>query len=282
MPQLAKTDKEQCCAFDRKDHRRCRLTCEEGKLTCKIHKTYYTNWYHDHPPLANSQLSQRKTEELIFQFQNGYVKYSASGLWFLTSAAYFEIYSNYILLLVKHTDLSLADYPLYIDHLIRTHIGSRINLSVEDQMVGWQELLPYLKDAETMHVFLEAVVENLINQAFMIQDPIQLRIIFSAIINGPFPWSLVLYSEKVNHVSERVFQTYSTKYVLNQEQRTFIQNFLRDCIDVPLNDFHHSHRFLIRLKCQQLKEPLMMNVFHPCRMEKLVNTYGLDILDELW
>lgn len=282
MPKLAKTDKEQCCAFDRTDHRRCRLTREQDILTCKIHKTYYANWHHDHPPLTNTQLSQRKSEELVFQLKNGYINIPTTGLWFLTSPGFFEIYSSYILLLVKNTDLTLANYPFYIQYLVRTHIGAHINLPIEDQMVRWQELLPILKYAESMHIFLDAVVETLINQAFMVQDQIHLSIIFSAIINGPFPWNLLLYSERVNHLSERVFQTYSTNYVLNPEQRTFIQNFLRDYIDIPLDHFHHSHRFLIRRRCHQYKEEIMMNVFHPRRIEQLINKYDIDILDELW
>jgi hypothetical protein len=282
MPKLAKTDKEQCCAFDKTDHRRCRLMREQDKLTCKIHKLYYADWLYNHPPLTNVQMTPRKTEEYSFQLKNGYASIPATVLWFLTSPAFFETYSDYILLLLNNTDLSLAKYPDYVHYLVNTHIGRNINLPIEDQMVRWQVLLPYLKDAETMHLFLDAVVECLINQAFMALNQIHLSIIFSTIINGPLPWSLLLYSERVNDVSERVFQAYSTKYVLNQEQRTFIQNFLRDRIAIPLDHFHHSHRFLTRRKCHQIKEEIMMNVFHPRRIEKLINTYDIDIIDELW
>jgi hypothetical protein len=34
-------------------------------------------------------------------------------------------------------------------------------------------------------------------------------------------------------------------------------------------------------RCKIFKEDLMMNVWHPRRIEKLIDTYGIDILEEL-
>jgi hypothetical protein len=71
---VALKDSEQCLAFSKSDHRRCRLRRLYGQKICTAHKNYYTNWFVLHPPwYRETWLSEREKKESIFQLKNGYV-----------------------------------------------------------------------------------------------------------------------------------------------------------------------------------------------------------------
>lgn len=283
MPILAKHDAEQCCAFDKSDHRRCRLTREDGKLTCKIHKTYYTRWLVYNEALPNHLLTKRKHEEHTFQFRNGYVDplKGHNFDWFMQET-YFGPFSHYILLLLKETRFTLANYPSYIKHLVSTEIGSRLHLPLDEQVIAWQHLLPYLKDPQTLLMFLQSTIEYLIGYSFMTANHIHISVVFSTFVNGPLPWSMLLYANSITHVAERARDAFILGHIIDQEQRQFINQFVETYINPVLVHFHNSHRFPYRHKTAQIKEDLCMNVFHPRRIEHLIETYGIDILEELW
>lgn len=72
---IAQKESEQCLAYSRTSHRRCRLCRLHGQKTCSTHKNYYKNWFANHQPWYRlSWLSDREVAEWKFQLQNGYVE----------------------------------------------------------------------------------------------------------------------------------------------------------------------------------------------------------------
>lgn len=72
-PKFSKDTYQRCYAFS-KSHRRCRLTREEDSKTCHIHRNYYYNWWHTHPPFYSLDLlTKRQQRELLFQLINKHV-----------------------------------------------------------------------------------------------------------------------------------------------------------------------------------------------------------------
>jgi hypothetical protein len=71
---VAQKESEQCLAFSRNNHRRCRLRRLYGQRTCNTHKNYYPNWFTNHQPWYRvTWLSERELAEWQFQLARGYV-----------------------------------------------------------------------------------------------------------------------------------------------------------------------------------------------------------------
>lgn len=280
MPRLAKHEKEQCCAFDSKDHRRCRLVREPEKLTCKIHKTYYDRWHEKHPPFADWLLSKRIEEEYRFQFKNGYVQFdSFPSLLLITINR--NIYTKMIRILLETTPFSLKDYPHCISTLVSNEFGSRIAFPFETHLAKITELMYIFKDSETLRLFLEQLTLYMVNYAFTSTQHAHIALTYATIVNSHLPWINLLYADSISQIIPTVIHRFHTDYALNQDQKDFIAQFTEMYLEPTLLNFHHSHRHLIRHKCDQFKEELIANVCHPRRIEKLIETYGIEIMDDI-
>lgn len=72
---VAQKESEQCLAYSRNNHRRCRLRRLYGQKTCSTHKNYYTNWFTNHQPWYRvTWLSERELAEWRFQLVRGHVE----------------------------------------------------------------------------------------------------------------------------------------------------------------------------------------------------------------
>lgn len=91
----------QCTAFNKKDHRRCRLRKMENEHTCKIHRNYYHNWFQTHPEFCVwNPPSERLLEEYSFQIKNKYVKIPLSYMLSLNDT----YHSDYYIFLMKYSE----------------------------------------------------------------------------------------------------------------------------------------------------------------------------------
>lgn len=281
MPLLATNEKEQCCAFDRSDHRRCRLIREPEKLTCKIHKTYYVNWHTKHPPLIDILLSKRIEEEYRFQYKNGYVELDYPGLLNFAMNVNVNSYRKYFRILLETTSFSLKDCPYILSTLIATDFGPNIPMPFETHLATITSLMYVFKDPETLLMFLEHLTIYIVNYSFTSTTHSHTALTYSTIVNSHLPWSSLLYADSISQILPRTIRYFHENFGLTQEHRDFIDQFTKLYLEPTLDNFHHSHRHLIRYRCEQIKEELIAEVCHPRRIQKLIDQHGLDILEDI-
>lgn len=281
MPKITHDPTRQCCAFDKSDHRRCRLICQQGKLTCSIHKSYYTKWIQDHPPLTDAHFTKRKQEEYTFQLKNGFVILPPSYYTYLLSSNSIISYKVLTRILLEHTNFTLADYPDAIREIVTFEIHPYVHFSLEAHLERLQSLTYLFKDAKTLAIFLEFLMEYLVNSMFMTSDHIHISLVFSTILHGSLPWHYLLYSNTMATICDTTYNIFLTRYILTDQQKVFIEMILKTYFEPFLLSFHVSHSYFIRHQTNKLKEELVNVVFHPSRISRHIETYGLDILDHL-
>lgn len=87
-----------CNAFNKKDHRQCRLHACPQSLTCRIHRNYYKDWLETHPGFHPLLVSKREMEEYCYQIKNRFIIIPDSYI-----AGLEVYYAEYYLFLVIHT-----------------------------------------------------------------------------------------------------------------------------------------------------------------------------------
>jgi hypothetical protein len=268
MPLKVGKGKFQCLGFCSKTHKRCRLERRQGQKTCQIHTNYYDAWTTKHPPFYHpDHISKRHLKEIIFQLQNHHVEVSQTFLSAL-AAPYYQYYA----LVMKY-----SDYPLSLNHRCFRTMMDEIPTSI-----------CHAANRNNFFLFFSRLVEL----GHCLKDPISCKTTFRFVLykyicffsehNLSFDtgayilqmtfelpgWRFLLYWNGLDETLDTVWK------LLPELPQSF---WSKDVFRQHLYMFHMYHANPIRLINGIFKEEAIQKVFHPDRIQRLLDKgYTLD------
>jgi hypothetical protein len=273
---VAKDERQQCCAFGSKDRRRCRLTKEDGKKTCSIHRNYYKTWLQRHKvrPLLDL-MNPRDKEEWRFQLSKGYVQLPEQYMRDLTSW-HLEWYE---LFLQTTSHSALLNEVCFVEYFI--HILT-FGLQTDTDFNGIRDtdkLYILLTDPDSCFWLFRQYIAQFTFYCNGSTDLFIKR--FEDSTQSP-RWRQVLYS------SELIEQFYlfeeTIRWHLPHCPELFLPGSI-ECEDNPLRLFIRSFNWRmgqpLRDRCAVYKEELMAAAWHPRRVERWLEAGGIEMLEML-
>jgi hypothetical protein len=265
----------QCCAFG-KDHRRCRLASLPETNTCYVHKFYYINWFNSHPGFFSLNfISKRQLKEYIFQFRNRYVTLPVAHVTSIP-ANWYDYYNTII---------------MYTDHcplVNRACLRNVVNIIVRGAFVP---IAPGQFD--------ESVYEDL---RFFLKSPEACAVVFHELVQAGLDllrwgWRNVPRTVDVIHsIYSKFFALEEWRYIacgssliklfknaLTPMDRFdhFVRTTFHPAFVGAIRELKQTHRSHMKNRVAVFREELVAQVFHPDRMQQLIDTYGIDVLDTL-
>lgn len=257
---VALQEADQCLAFSRNNHRRCRLRRLEGQKTCNTHKNYYKRWFVNHQPWYRiTWLSQRELAEWKFQLSNGYVDIPESYVRSLNGSL-----SEYYRFLVQYAQVPVdwnrpcltASIVIDPQHPEQTTDALRIFLNTpEDCAIVFKELL---------FRWIQTLIAYHQKNSIWLPYADALRIL-QTIITGCEDWQQLLFSQSIEnelarrarifHVAGSMLAHINITYVLplQQDLPLAFKTFFKDAAKRRIAPFH---------------EELIAAAWHPDRVSK--------------
>jgi hypothetical protein len=260
MPQKAKDESQQCCAFNSKDKRRCRLERESNKITCEIHKNYYKDWLQKHTKQISGGwaiMNPRERVEFVFQISNKYVKLTEYEISALTREQ-----TGFYRLIMKYTDYS----PL-------------INGTCLNEVI-LQEI-DYYTTVYHLHKQIEYLLKD-VKSVFMILYILQMNLIHKSMGSVEKYFDLLTTFMSAENCRQILYSSYTTD--LFNENKGFIKKYAPyfpedDGLNCKwIRSFNKLHSKSIVDRMNIYKEELMAKAWHPKRVEAWLDA-GLDIED---
>lgn len=266
---------DQCCAFG-KDHRRCRQWSIPGTNTCFVHKYYYINWFNSHPGFFSLNfISKRQLKEYIFQFRNRYVTLPITHVASIP-ANWYDYYNT----IIMHTD----HCPL----VNRGCLRSVVNILVRGAFVPiapgqfdetvYDDLRYFLKTPAAC----EAVFRELIDSGNILLHWGWRNIPKSAdFIYSVYSKFFALEEWKSIACGMDLFALYRKTITPLDRMDAFFRSTFHPTMIGVLREFRDVHRSRMVNRAAVFREELKARVFHPDRIQRLIDTYGIEVLDSL-
>ena len=245
---------KQCLGFS-KDHRRCRLERNDEK-TCYIHRNYYTNWFQRKETHCPELLTPRKKKEIIFQFNHiDEVERYIKGL----NISYTNI--KWFNFLIENTQIN----PLWNIPLLRQVIFTKIMAQKDIKCIlATPDLCMF-----TFKYLIEIISSSIDNPTIKDQDHVDL---WNTYLLEHVEWKCMMYST--------FFMDYYNE-VLSIARKNKKQNLVNNLEGVVLPAILS---FKGQYKSEQkygliFKEELMMDRWHPSRLEEWYTLGGTELCD---
>lgn len=253
MLQKALTPSMQCCAFSKSDKRRCRLERESEKLTCHIHRNYYTNWLEKCKPIFKwESLSSREKDEIIFQISNRYVEIPEEIIKSLSPG-----HIGFFKILMQYTDHS----PLLNYFCLNNFIEKIIS-----DVKYYNEIEFVIKDPKSAYMTIYILQKSLV---YFSNESIEQYFSLLTNFTDQENFRNILYSSYNQNIfkANRDFFTMVTPFFpelftpgLWDAENGHIRKWI-----IQFNSVH-SKRLLQRISV--FKEELLANAWHPSRVNK--------------
>ena len=281
MPsQTARSPEEQCLAFT-KDHRRCRLQRDEGSKSCPYHKDYFLHWLETHRGFHHVISSKRHIEEYRFQICNKHVHIPES---YIASLAI--NYQAYYEFLVKETGCSsLVNrrcLKYCIDNLSWT-IFSEKNLARTKRL--FNSLAHLFTDVESIlfcfTLFWKEMVE--IFRFYEAEDAVYMKR-FEQVFYSPV-WRPIIFNAKLWYTIQTIWEENQRREteqsILMNRHFEFKEQWTRERFQDMLYEMTIFHQKKMKERVQPFKEDLMAAAWHPKRVEKWIDAYGIESMDDM-
>ena len=281
MPsQVARTPEEQCLAFA-KDHRRCRLEKEEGQQTCPYHKEYFSRWFDTRKGFHRAVSSKREIEEYHFQICKKHVTVPESHI-----ASLDVNYSEYYTWLLEHTD-----YPATVNRRCLKYCVDTLSWSIFiakrlDSTKRLFNSLAYLfTDVETIQICFELFWEEMVDTFRFYKGSEQFYTQrFRQVFYSPV-WRPILFQKDlwycIQIIWEKNLEREAQQLANMNPHLHFKEEWSRERFQDLLYEMTVFHQTKIKERIQPFKEELIAAAWHPRRVERWIEKYGLDILDTL-
>lgn len=279
-PKKAATASQQCLAFSQ-DHRRCRLEREPSSKTCRIHRSYYTDWLLQHPTFVSFlDLTVRQTTEYLFQIEGGHVEIPN---WYVETVTPSQIIYFPILMKATHHSpmVNVRTFANYIHRIYKKYTTEEM----------YERMKICMKDVESVLFILDGLIHEIMTHLpspWMIQDTdtlvdVSYRQLYN-LTQDPL-WRQILFA------TEDIQECFETN------RKSLVNYFAGNPVFVPVYEeffsetaiyrfcrsFHQHHAASIKARCAVYKEELMVAAWHPDRLERWLNEglVTLETLDEL-
>lgn len=163
-----------CNAFNKKDHRRCRLQVCPGMVTCKIHRNYYSDWLETHTGFHPLIVSKREIEEYTYQIKNRLVVIPDSYI------SELEVYyAEYYYFLIHHTGCHAHLNIECLTNIIKrySYILFNTNNDVEIILEIMDRIIPLFTDpksiARIFNILWTEFVWNCVSRSTLVGDAVQ-------------------------------------------------------------------------------------------------------------
>jgi hypothetical protein len=285
---IVAVNKDEKCQGYTIEHRPCRLKREIGKMTCKVHKCYFKNWTRCHPYIENLHINKIITKRYEHEL--------VSGFKYINIKKYIEEiprdtkYASYYLLLCRYSPVFADINPLWNMY----HFHYAIGFSLEEIFSEYALQTNIMQNTTSVNnkvlklyrVFDTILVDNMsigYGYKFCITELIRLIWVHSRVF-------IDRTIETDIHLCEVVFQWNGwyellyTKLNLGFYNRKLIPNYLSqdilnymfyNIINPALKNIQNLFIAQQRSRCNIYKEELMQVVWHPDKVEKLMNM-GID------
>ncbi len=271
---IAVYEQEQCLAFSRRDHRRCRLKKMQGQRTCKTHKHYYDDWFLRHPAwYRRSWLSQRELYEYSFQLSKRHVlvpEVHVRGL-----QPNFEEYYRF---LVQQAAVPVSWNTHCLSSCLK-HILKRLS---QGDALAAHEVTVFLNGPEDCYMVLQCLLYSWVRVLIEHYQEHGSWISYEAAFSYLFAcmtcsnaWLMLFHSLAVDTLFlQRATNLHVEGSLLHTVDVLYIQRLSKEYIP----RFKHHCRQILKTRVNQFKEELMQVTWHPRRIEAYMNL-GIDIWD---
>ena len=270
------------CKAYRKDHRRCNKTASNNGL-CDIHQSYYRDWFASRPPLYghNRYKVNRLYQSYKEQLESGRVLITSANLNSLGDDAN---HSDYYLLLCatcKHVN-PLWNMELFA-RTIETDLQHWIRFpSYEHQFLQTFKILSKAPGATIYagYCIIRFCMYQLMDYYTYHEQDIQdrLEIICDSIFEQDV-WRSTLYSSHWTEFYENMdtfLEKHMKENIYSAEEIALESRFYRLAVSTAIQSTMETHQACVRSRLAVYKEELMAAVWHPRRVERWVQHYGLD------
>ena len=282
--------KEECCLAFTKDRRKCRLK-KDGEKVCKIHKHYFASWLESHPPLQNESLQNDKGrifKEYMSVLSNKHVIPTES---YVRAIPRTLQYIKYYMFMCSFSDIN----PLWNRECFKNTIYLIVNnifssyLNEQGYRLSGMDLIQEIystfsilfKNHETVREGLKYVIFYSINNMISLHRTYETSdagiVDFSMsvyrILFGWVYWRSMFLSQDIKKVCDEVKEKLSE--TLNPN---IVEFFMNTVVMVCIENGKEEWRTKIRSTCNIYKEELIMNVWSPIRIKKILDS-GLDVDD---
>ena len=263
---MAQNTSEQCLAYSRNNHRRCRLRRLYGQKTCSTHKNYYRNWFINHKPWYRlTWLSERELAEWRFQLLQGHVEVPEVHVRGLQAPLV-----EYYRFLLTHARIPVEWNTVCLNTSL-TDIMQRMFANEEGAERGLQLFLNTPRDCVVVfqhlfYVWIQHLIEVRRDTGIWISYATAYGVL-RTLLHGCEEWRQVFYScdiEKI--VMARATILHVPGSILNTVDTLYIQPLQTDL----LQNFKLYLRSVIRNRLAPYHEELMQVTWHPDRVAAML------------
>ena len=281
MPRhIAESPEKQCLAFT-KDHRRCRLQRDEGSKSCPYHKDYFLYWLETHGGFQSSSSSKRLIEEYNFTISNRNIEIPESYIATMTIH-----YSEYYKYLIDQTGYSSTLNMTCLKYCVDAVAWPMfIATKLETTKHEFNNLAPLFTDVEsTLYCFQLLWKEIVETFRFYEKEDAAYMKRFRQVFYSPV-WRPLIFNKDLWYTIQTIWEENQLR-----EQRTrnrmnpllqFKAEWSRERFQDMLYEMTTYHQKKMKERIQPFKEELMAAAWHPRRVEKWINMYGLESIDDM-
>ncbi len=277
---VAETEETRCLAFT-KEHRRCRLEREEGSKTCPYHRTYFSRWLETHKGFHRAYSSQREMAEYHFQIVNKHVHIPESYV-----AQLGRMYTGYYLFLIEQTGVSASVNLPLVRYVVKC--DSWTIFVTEHHSIAnhyFKRLAPLFTDPTSILVCFRVLWQEMVETYRFYKDegnhfPTRFRHVFFSPV-----WRPILFNKDLWYIIQTIWEDNVTREE-HQAQHMhpdlrFKEEWSRERFQDMLYEMTVHHQTKLKERIQPFKEELIATAMHPRRVERLINEFGIDVLDSL-
>jgi hypothetical protein len=280
-------DDNRCHAFGHKDIRRCRLERLPEQKTCSIHKNYYKDWLLKNGRSDWQLLTKRQQNEYVYQIENHLIDIPE---YYIKNLNMFD--TEYFTIIMKLTHNSPSLNLPCLKSCVRKYLFCYCNfpLDVNNREEYCNTLEPYTKNVDSSFFTLSVISDFMIERC--IHSNIHINSFHNAVLASYNPrmipemsysyFRCLLFSNKL----KKCFITDEIKKKVQTTAPEFIEFYNEASLqetENPINKlvatFNQIHSKEIKKRCAIYKEELIKKVWHPSRIQKLLDM-GYDICEE--
>jgi hypothetical protein len=279
---LGHTEQNKCQAYTHK-HRKCRLEVSDGERVCSIHKSYFKNWFINHPPLEEKEFEEgkrRKQAEFLDFFRKGcpgghtihdimrYTQripstsnYATFYLW-LSEHFYISplwnmeqfVFMTTEFVRIVYRDKEFTDIPALYNHMDIVYASPKC---IEH---GWTTLLMTI---------ITYIYNNTSSVSFQDKDYVEGNMQCISILLGWPGWQTLVKSTLLSSTDETIRE---------KEKNAFIEWVYEELIIPSVETQKNIWIGLTQSRCDIIKEGLMAELWSPSRMQRCLDM-GQDLDD---
>jgi hypothetical protein len=282
---VAQTANEQCLGYSKKDHRRCRLQRRPGEKTCLIHKHYYTNWFNTHTVNEWRTAGKRCRSEIVFQLRNRHVVPPSHILARIPTHS-LDVWNLFVQFSDEPISLNEECFHFAVKNIVKSllilkHTGSD---KYRDYIQTIRKSIDiYLKTPDDCKMvflkILNCIMTMLALQFETFRVSIQtLRLVLRILFLKPNGWRQMVFSREL----ETLYSLERSTHVImwpDTYERVFVTK-LDPAFSQVFEEMQNKHKQAIQTRVNILKEDLIAAALHPCRIEPLIEKYGIEVLDD--